>query len=41
MLDNSNGKLLSAGNAKIQAAQLANSQGQLIAQKNLELAAAP
>ncbi|QSL90558.1 DUF637 domain-containing protein [Ectopseudomonas toyotomiensis] len=37
VLDNSNGKLLSAGNAKIQAAQLANSQGQLIAQKNLEL----
>ncbi len=37
VLDNSNGKLLSAGNAKIQTAQLANSQGQLIAQKNLEL----
>ncbi|WP_395502397.1 hemagglutinin repeat-containing protein [Ectopseudomonas mendocina] len=37
VLDNSNGKLLSAGNAKIQAAQLANSQGQIIAQKSLEL----
>ncbi|WAJ36027.1 hemagglutinin repeat-containing protein [Pseudomonas sp. GOM7] len=37
VLDNSNGKLLSAGDAKIQAAQLSNSQGQLIGQKNLEL----
>lgn len=37
VLDNSNGKLLSAGDAKIQVAQLSNSQGQLIAQKNLEL----
>ena len=37
VLDNSSGKLLSAGNARIQAAQLSNSQGQLIAQKNLEL----
>jgi filamentous hemagglutinin len=37
VLDNSNGKLLSAGNAKIQATQLANSQGQIIAQKSLEL----
>lgn len=41
MLDNSSGKLLSAGNANIQAAQLSNSQGQVIAQRNLELVAAP
>lgn len=37
VLDNSSGALLSAGEANIQAGQLANSQGQLIAQKNLTL----